>query len=156
MPLTRPLAAVLRLVRTARGLSQEQFSGAVEARHIHNIEHAKTSLTLDTLETLSGRLDIDPVALLAYAARIEKSMSAAQYLEYLESELIKLSAMGIEAEINEHYRDDDVVTHRPGRRTNPVKMNAVLAGKAAGKTKREVSDELGIPWSTVNDIWKKS
>ncbi|WP_371263317.1 MULTISPECIES: helix-turn-helix domain-containing protein [unclassified Pseudomonas] len=34
-------------------------------------------------------------------------------------------------------------------------MEAVLKAKAAGKSKREISDELGIPWSTVNDIWKK-
>jgi transcriptional regulator with XRE-family HTH domain len=156
MPLMRPLAAVLRLVRVARGLSQEEFSGVVEARHIHNLEHAKSSITLDTLETLAARLDIDPVALLAFSARIESGSSTADYVEFLQSEFQKLLALGVEEQIGEHYRDGNVVTHKPGRRTDPAKVSAVLEAKASGKSKREVSEELGIPRSTVNDLWKKS
>lgn len=107
MSLMRPLAAVLRLVRVARGLSQEQFSGAVEARHIHNLENAKASATLVTLETLAGRLGIDPVALLAYASRLEQGVTPAQYVDYLNSELQKISDLGIDAQIADHYRDGD-------------------------------------------------
>ncbi|WP_460044607.1 helix-turn-helix domain-containing protein [Pseudomonas sp. S2_H01] len=74
MPLMRPLGAMLRLVRLSRGLSQEELSGAVEARHVHNIENAKSSITLDRLETIAQRLDVDPVALLAYASKVEKGL----------------------------------------------------------------------------------
>lgn len=155
MPLMRPLAAVLRLVRVARGLSQEQFSGSVEARHIHNLENAKASATISTLETLAERLDIDPVALLAYASRLEKGTSADQYLAYLQTQMRKITDLGIEEHIEQHYRDGDVVTHSPGRRTDPAKVKAVLDAKAAGQSKREVAEALGIPRSTVNDIWNR-
>lgn len=156
MPLMRPLAAVLRLVRLSRGLSQEELSGAVEARHVHNIENAKSSITLDRLETLAQRLEVDAVALLAYASRMEKGLGAKDYSDLLQSELERLEVLGIKERIHEYYQDGDVVTHKPGRRTDPAKVKAVLAGKTAGKGKREISQELGIAWSTVNDIWKKS
>lgn len=156
MPLKQPLAVVLRLARVARGLTQEGFSGSTEARHIHNLEHAKASATLSTLETLAGRLEIDPVALLAYASRIEKGLSSAQYLDFLQQEMLKIDGLGIEQQVPDHYRDGEVVTHRPGRRTDVAKVNAVLEAKAAGKTKKEVSEALGIARSTVNDIWKKT
>lgn len=156
MSLMRSLAAVLRLVRVARGLSQEQFSGVVEARHIHNLENAKASATLATLETLAGRLGIDPVALLAYASRLEKSLTPAQYAEYLNSELQKIAELGIDAQISNHYRDGDLIIQSPGRRTDPAKVQAVLEAKAAGRSKKEISETLGIARSTVNDIWQKA
>lgn len=155
MPLMRPLAAVIRLIRMARGLSQEQFSGTVEARHIHNLEHAKSSPTLDTLETLAGRLSIDPLALLCFAARLERGENQAQYIEFLQKEMQKISDLDIEAQIHEHYRDGDVITHKPGRRSNQARVEAVLKAKAEGKSKREISEELAIPRSTVNDIWRR-
>jgi len=156
MPLMRPLGAVLRLVRLSRGLSQEELSGAVEARHVHNIENAKSSITLDRLETIAQRLDVDPVALLAYASQVEKGITAREYIGLLGNELEKLAALGINERIHEYYQKGDVVTHKPGRRTDPAKVKAVLEAKMAGKSKRDVSQELGIAWSTVNDIWKKS
>ncbi|GLO55036.1 hypothetical protein PPUJ20066_10720 [Pseudomonas putida] len=155
MPLVRPLAAVMRLVRTAYGLSQEQLSGANEARHTHNLENAKASATIDTLEVVGKRLGHDPVALLAYASRVERGMTLDQYMAYLSEELRRIADLGIDAEIDQHYKDGEVITHKPGRRTDPVKVEAVLRAKAAGKTKRETSDALGMAWSTVNDIWKK-
>ncbi|MNH10025.1 helix-turn-helix protein [compost metagenome] len=155
MPLIRPLAAVLRLVRVARGLSQERFSGSVEARHIHNLENAKASATIATLETLADRLDIDPVALLGYASQVEKGFTTSQYQAYLQSEMHKISELGIDQKIALHYRDGDVVTHSPGRRTDPAKVKAVLDAKAAGKSKKEVSEALGMARSTVNDIWNR-
>jgi transcriptional regulator with XRE-family HTH domain len=156
MPLMRPLAAVLRLVRLSRGLSQEELSGAVEARHVHNIENAKTSITLDRLETLAQRLEVDAVALLAYASRVEKGLGAREYSDLLQAEIERLEVLGINERIHEYYQEGEVVTHKPGRRTDPAKVKAVLDAKMAGKSKRETAQELGIARSTVNDIWEKS
>ncbi|MBF4211019.1 XRE family transcriptional regulator [Pseudomonas donghuensis] len=155
MPLMRPLGAVLRLVRIARGLSQEEFSGAVEARHIHNLEYGKTSVTIGTLETLAGRLEVDPIALLAYASRLERNVSPEQYMETLQEELQKISRLGVDEQIRQQYQEGDELKPKTGRRTDPAKLAAVKDAKASGKTKRETSEALGIPRSTVNDLWEK-
>lgn len=155
MPLMRALGSVLRLVRLSKGLSQEELSGVVEARHVHNLEHAKSSITLDTLEALADRLQTDPVALLALSARIESGVPTVEYLAHLQLELQKLAELGIEDKIAEYYRDGEVLTQKRGRRSDPDKVTAVLEAKAAGKTKKQVSEELGIARSTVNDIWKR-
>ena len=42
------------------------------------------------------------------------------------------------------------------RRTDPAKFETVLQAKVAGQAKREIAKTLGMPWSTVNDIWKKA
>lgn len=156
MPLIRPLAAVLRLVRIARGLSQEELSGAAEARHIHNLENAKASATLNTLELVAQRLGHDPVALLGYASRIERGETLDQYLAYLKQEMLRIAELGVDAHVDQHYKDGEVITHKRGRRTNPSKVDEVLQAKAAGKTKQQIADDLGMPWSTVSDIWNKA
>lgn len=156
MPLIRPLAAVLRLVRIARGLSQEQLSGAAEARHTHNLENAKASTTIDTLELVAQRLGLDPVALLGYASRIERGESLDEYLAYLKVEMLRIAELNIDAQIDQHYKDGEVITHKRGRRTDPSKVDEVLQAKAAGKTRQQIADELGMAWSTVSDIWKKA
>jgi len=59
-------------------------------------------------------------------------------------------------QFSDHYRDGVLIIQRPGRRTDPAKIQAVLEAKAAGKSKKEISQMLGIARSTVNDIWQKA
>lgn len=155
MRIAPPLAAVLRALRAARGLSQEKLAGPGDASHIHLLENDRASATLGMMEGIAERLDVDLIALLAYASKVGRDIGQEQYLEHLRLEMTKIGALGIDAEIREHFQDGHLVTHKPGRPPRQAKIDAVLKAKAAGKSKREVSDELGIPWSTVNDIWKK-
>lgn len=155
MRIAPSLAAVLRALRAARGLSQEKLAGPGDASHIHLLENDRASPTVGMLEGIAERLEVDLVALLAYAAKLGQGMEQEQYLEHLRSEMAQIAALGIDAELGEHFKDGQLVTHKPGRPARQAKIDAVLNAKAAGKSKREVSDELGIPWSTVNDIWKK-
>src|SRR5690606_22533894 len=113
------------------GLSQEQLSGANEARHTHNLENAKASATIDTLEVIAQRLGHDPVALLAYASHVERAGSLDQYMEYLRHELLRIAELGIDAQIDQHYQESELITHKPGRRTDPMKVEAVLHARAA-------------------------
>lgn len=53
MPL---LEAPIRGIRYAKAFSQEEMSGSMEARHLHNIENARLSVTIDKLEAIAGRL----------------------------------------------------------------------------------------------------
>ncbi len=83
MPTRYTLAAVLRATRAARGLSQEQLAATVDARHLHRVEHAKSNISLEMLEDISERLDVDSVALLAAAACYEREESLEEFMTHL-------------------------------------------------------------------------
>ena len=154
MPLRLALAAILRLTRTARGLSQEQVASAVEARHLHNVEHAKSSVTLDTLESIAERLDVDVLALLALASSYERQQSTADFLSFLSDEIQKLEQLGVLASLPSEFQDGDLRTGKAGKRpVSPEKIQAVIACKAQGFTQKQTCLQLGMAASTVNKIW---
>lgn len=84
MPLIRPLAAVLGLIRIARGLSQEQLSGANEgSAHPHpgkrQNQHHHRCTGVHCLAAWAP-----PLALLAYVSHIERGETLDRYIEYLK------------------------------------------------------------------------
>jgi DNA-binding XRE family transcriptional regulator len=56
----------LRLLRTARGLSQEDFADllGVHRTYLGGIERGERNLTLKSLERIAERIKVDPIALL--------------------------------------------------------------------------------------------
>ncbi len=154
MPLRVALAAILRLTRTARGLSQEQLATAVEPRHLHNIEHAKSSVTLDTLEGIAKRLDVDVLALLAMASIYERQQSSADFLSFLSGEIQKLEQLGVLVSLPSEFQDGDLRTGKAGKRPVPAeKIKSVFACKEQGLTQKQTCLKLGMAASTVNRIW---
>lgn len=153
MPLKEPLAAVLRLTRSAQGLSQEDFHGRVEARHMNNIEHAKSSPTLSTLEELASGLGIDLVAILAVASAHEKGLGLKEYLRYLASEAGRLESLGVWKKMDGEFEAGKLVTTHPRVRSSSLNKAAVLKCKAAGMTQKETVDALGLGKATVSRIW---
>lgn len=155
MPLRDPLAAVIRLVRSARGLAKEDFPGLLDAKHVYNLENSKASATLDTLEMLSSALDVDPIALLVVAASYERYQSPEDFLKFIGKQTKMLREMGVVDDLPGQFRKDVLVPRPAGRRTSEEKVKAVLRCKASGMTQKEASDTLGIPTSTVGRIWKR-
>jgi len=154
MPSRSTLAAILRSTRTARGLSQEQLGDAVEARHLHNLEHAKSNITLDMLERISARLDVDPIALLAMASSYERQESLAACIAHLQAEMKKLEALGVLSSLPSHFEGHDLLPGKAGKRPIPAeRIQAVLACKAEGMTQKQTSLKLGMAASTVHKIW---
>ena len=51
----------VHLVRLARGLTRDDFQGQLDATHVYNLENAKSSVTLDTLEMLAYTLEVEPL-----------------------------------------------------------------------------------------------
>lgn len=153
MPLMSAIAALLRVIRNARALSQEEMSGSVEARHLHNIENARSSVTITKLEAVAAKLDIDPAALVVLASALEKGLTDEQMLELLKAEFQKVDALGARDRISEHYRNGKVMRVQPGRQIDPKKLAAIRQAKAAGESQAAVSARLGIPKSTVGRLW---
>lgn len=154
MPSRSTLAAILRSTRKARGLSQEQLGDTLETRHLHNLEHAKSNITLEMLERISARLDVDPIALLAMASSYERQESLAACIAHLQAEMKKLEALGVLSSLPSHFERNELVTGKAGKRPIPIeRIQAVLACKAEGMTQKQASLKLGMAASTVHKIW---
>ena len=154
MPSRYSLAAVLRATRAARGLSQEQLRSTLEARHLHNIEHAKSNATIEMLQGISDRLEVDVVALMAAAASYERGETLEDFMTHLWSELTKLRDMGVLENVPAQFSDGELITAKAGKPPIPAeKIRSVLSCKAEGLTQKETSVRLGIPTSTVHKIW---
>ena len=154
MPSRYTLAAVLRTTRTARGLSQEQLGSIVEARHLHNVEHGTSNITLKMLEGISERLDVDVVALLAAASSYDRQETLEEFMAYLWTELNKLHDMHILENVPMQFSDGTLIAAKAGKPPIPAdRIKSVLICKADGLTQKETSVKLGIPASTVHKIW---
>jgi DNA-binding XRE family transcriptional regulator len=59
----------LRLLRIARGLSQEDFADflGVHRTYLGGIERGERNLTLKSLERIAGQIKVDPITLLTEA-----------------------------------------------------------------------------------------
>lgn len=156
MPSRYSLAAILRTTRAARGLSQEQLRSTLEARHLHNIEHAKSNATLEMLQGISEQLDVDLVALMAAAASYERGETLEEFMTYLWSELSKLNDLGVLENVPNQFLDGELIAAKSGKPSIPAeKIRSVLDCKAKGLTQKETSVKLGIPTSTVHKIWHR-
>ncbi|WP_458127567.1 XRE family transcriptional regulator [Pseudomonas sp. Z2-11] len=149
----RSVAAVIRLVRSARGLAKEDFHGQLDPKHVYNLEHAKVSVPLDTLEILAERLDVEPLALLAVAASYDKQHSPEDFVKYLNKEIKKLKYLGVLEGLPTQFADGALKPRLPGQRTPPEKVDAVLRCRALGLTQKQASEILGMAISTVGRIW---
>lgn len=156
MPSPHSLAAVLRTVRAARGLSQEQLVKTLDARHLHNVEHGSTNMTLKMFDGISSHLDVDPLALLAAASSFDRHETFEEFMAYLWSELEKLREMKVMDSVPAQFSNGVLIAAKGGKpATSAEKIRAVLDCKAEGLTQKETSVKLGIPKSTVHKIWHR-
>ncbi|MDH0756000.1 MULTISPECIES: helix-turn-helix domain-containing protein [Pseudomonas] len=126
----------------------------LEARHLHNVEHGLTNMTLKMLEGISGHLEVDPVALLAAASSFDRHETLDEFMVYLRGELDKLRAMRVMDNVPAQFSDGVLIAAKGGKpATSAEKIRAVLDCKADGLTQKETSVKLGIPKSTVHKIW---
>lgn len=154
MVMRESLAAVLRLVRSARGLSKEDLQGQVDPKHLYKLENAKTGVTLDMLNTISSALNVDPLALLVAASCFDRSLPPDDVLKRLGVEVRNLSDLGVVKGLSGQFADGKLVPNKAGKRLPPEKIEAVLRCRKQGMTQKEASEMLGISTSTVNRIWQ--
>jgi transcriptional regulator with XRE-family HTH domain len=81
------LAAALKTVRKARGLSQEAFSDVSSRTYLSTLERDLKSPTLNKLAELCEVMKIHPLTLLTLAYAGVSTRKADQLLEYVQQEL---------------------------------------------------------------------
>jgi len=149
MSLRNALASALQLLRSKRGLSQQDLSGTVTQSHISQVESAKTSLTTDSLEDLCGGLQVHPVAFMALVYAAKTQTSAAQVLAIAEADLKELRLL------------KGLVRPEPEKQPHPRVIEAsgdrmeVRQLRDAGHSQAEISKILGMAPSTVRRHWHR-
>ncbi|MCK0547714.1 helix-turn-helix domain-containing protein [Pseudomonas syringae pv. aptata] len=70
-----PLAAILRALRAHKGLTQESIPEGSNRQYLSQLEHGKSSPTLDKLQDLSEAYGASPLLLVGAATSIQEGIS---------------------------------------------------------------------------------
>lgn len=143
MSLQERLGVALRVLRTGHHLSQEDLHCLADTKHIHNIEHAKTGISLEMLEGLATSLGPPPLAFIVLATGFQSSQSRSAQLSDLKNELTRLESIVMDA-MSAEFADGNLITHSPGMRISQEKLDAVSKCRAQGISRKETSEALGI------------
>ncbi|HEE9762561.1 TPA: helix-turn-helix transcriptional regulator [Pseudomonas putida] len=150
MSLRQSYAAVLRLLRVNRGMTQQDLSGSVTQAHISSLELAKSSATLETSAKLAEALNVTPLTLLALVIASEGNRSAR---EALQASLDELDSLGLGDSplppVTQPYKPTRVLEAQR-------KLEAVQDLKSRGFTQSEAARELEMPVSTLRRLWHRS
>jgi len=81
-------AKSLRAIRTARGLTQEDFSSVSSRTYLSTLERGLKSPTLDKIESLCDTLDVHPLSLLVLTyLNTQKNKRLDSLLKKIENEV---------------------------------------------------------------------
>lgn len=116
MSLKTAFAAVLKSMRTSRGLTQKHLSDASSRTYLSKLERAQSSLTLDKLQAISRTLELSPLTLVAITLGTESRTPLRDLLDRLESELVDLRHSGV---LKDLEIDSEAVTKAPRAITRP-------------------------------------
>jgi transcriptional regulator with XRE-family HTH domain len=149
------LAAVLRVVRRVRGLKAEDFSGHIDPTHVNNLENAKVSVTIDTLEAVASALNMSTISLLVLAESLRNKVTSQEILADVKAQVREFSDAKTTQAFADQFEDGRLVSRPSGAQLAQEKLAAVLACKTQGLSQKETVAKLGIPTSTVQRYWHK-
>ncbi|MBK4992374.1 helix-turn-helix transcriptional regulator [Pseudomonas sp. S37] len=150
------LAAVLRAMRLARGLKAEDFSSRIDPKHVNNLENAKVTPSMDTLEAAASILGVRAMSLLLLETSLRENVTPQDLLRELSDQVEELSTLGIITSAMAQLENGKLIARRSGAQVSQGRLTAVLACKALGMTQVETARKLGVPTTTVNRYWHKA
>jgi len=153
MSLRYSFAASLQLLRTRKGLSQEnlaEIEGSVSQPYVSKLELGKSAVSLDTSYQLAAALKVEPITLLALAVASHDQKTAR---EMLLTALAELDALEL-ADASLPMKPAELARH--GTDGARKKWEAVQDLKERGFTQAQAKKELGIPESTVRRLWHQN
>lgn len=92
MSLRNSYAAVLRLLRTQKGLLQANLAGSLTQANISSLELAKNSATVDMSVQIAAALKVEPITLLALAVASHEKRTVR---EALLASLAEVETLGL-------------------------------------------------------------
>lgn len=156
MSLKVPFAAVFRMLRAKKGLSQESFPESGSRQYLSTIELGKSSVTIDKLNDLSATLGISPATILVATLAVQEGVEINVILERVSGELRELLGdEGLQGAIA-HIADGELVTRHPGAASlDDSTVRSIGEHKARGCSQTETAASLGLNKVTVHRYWKR-
>lgn len=90
MDVRHALASALKSIRTARGLTQEDFSNVSSRTYLSTLERGLKSPTIDKTQALAEVLSVHPLTLMALTFITAEDTSADKLLAKIKKELADL------------------------------------------------------------------
>lgn len=150
MPSRNGLATALRALRASKGLRQIDLVSATARRYVHNIEHAKSGISLEKLEEVAAAVGVDPIAFLVIASAVSRSTTPDAVIELAIEDLKAFQAAGGMDRLAEQI---DLGPNQVRAMNRQAKIEAVRACRDRGLTRKETAEELAMPKSTVASFW---
>ncbi|WP_237881219.1 helix-turn-helix domain-containing protein [Pseudomonas sp. PGPR40] len=154
MSLKKEIAATIRVVRSVRGLAYEDLAPVTARTNISALERGKINITVDKLSELSTFLKLDPVALLAISISLSNGEPPEAALERARVELESFRSEGGLDLLATQIVDDTLVQRSRGKPEGSKNAQAIKELKAAGFSRKDVMEKLGLSRSTVYGHWK--
>jgi transcriptional regulator with XRE-family HTH domain len=154
MSLKKEIAATIRVVRSVRGLAYEDLASVTARTNVSALERGKINITVDKLIELSAPLKLDPVTLLAISISLSNGESPEAALERARVQLESFRSEGGLDLLTTQIVDKTLVQRSRGKPEGSKNAQAIKELKAAGFSRREVMEQLGLSRSTVYGHWK--
>ncbi|KJZ64394.1 helix-turn-helix domain-containing protein [Pseudomonas fluorescens] len=142
-------AAALKLLRTGRGLKQQDLSASLTQSHVSQIESGKTSPSLEAIIDLSNALQLHPVALMALVCAAHEELTPGDILELAKEDLQSQSLLGITIALESEEKP------HPRVAAAALAREQVQALKDQGYSQADIARELGMAESTVRRHWHR-
>ena len=154
MSLKKEIAATIRVIRSVRGMAYEDLASVTARTSISALERGKINITVDKLIELSGPLNFDPVALLAISLSMSNGVAPEVVLARARGQLEIFRIEGGLDLLATQIVDDTLVQRSRGKPEGSKNVQAIKELKAAGFSRKEVMEKLGLSRSTVYGHWK--
>lgn len=139
MSLKNAMAAALKAIRKARGLSQYNLAEVSSRTYISKLERGQSSPTLEMVSTLSTPLDLSPLTIVALALATETEQSIRSLINHVESELGELAQAGVLAELK------IPADQQSGVRQRMTQIKGRPQAKALGQAEFCFADQSHLP-----------
>lgn len=94
MSLKTGFATVLKAIRTSRGLTHKNMSGASSRGYMLKLEHGLSSPTVDKLIAISDAMGLSPLTLFTLTLSVESGQSVDALVQRLKADVADLEANG--------------------------------------------------------------
>ena len=154
--LTQEVAAMIRVLRTKRGMPYEDLESIGVQRSISALEQAQVSISVDKLAELATVLEFDFVTLITLCVALSKQQAPQVTLEHAKAELDKFLGSGGEELIKAQFDDGKLIRRPRGKPLNHENAAQIKKLKSDGHTQAYAARSLGLAKSTVNRYWRES
>jgi transcriptional regulator with XRE-family HTH domain len=117
MSLKNAFAAVLKAMRSGKGLTQRNLAEVSSRTYVSKLERGQSSPTLEIIAALSGQLNVNPLTLVAITLCAESGHPVNALLRQTQEELVGLVHEGILKKLT-ISSGDELLVASPSNRTS--------------------------------------